>query len=310
MFAIKKKKYAFWQSYLFNNPKIGAVKGELIPMDKDGVLIKGILLARRDNCIVQRELYKDVLFGILTRKTHQEIIDIILSYLVKVYTGKFDHTKFTTIKSINAHYKSDNFYMKIFGDELSRIGKPATPGDRLGYVIVKERFKDELLGYRMRLPETMVENNEEIDYIYYIEHAMMNSIEQLWQIAFKDEISKLEEQYMIWDKYYCCLHVLNRNATCNAKMMELYYMYQGNYNLIYDNMFTYPGLKTASQDAQRANISGRSVIKLRLGASPIKHFIKAIQNTTKDNNLINEYVKNIISPNAYELIRNNLTTTV
>lgn len=333
MFSVKKKKYVFWQLYMEDKPKIGAVKGELMPIEKDGLVIRGIVLARRDNCKIQRELYESVLYKILNRAPMQVILDIIMTYLVRILKGYYPIEKFVMIKSINAQYKNDSFSMKIFGDELNKIGKPATPGDRLSYVIVEDRkekegdhirevqvagiqivpadlqqseplkvtVKKELLGYKMRLPETCIETGEKIDYIYYIEKIIMNCIEQLWSIAFKDEIDKIELPYELEDKMEACHYAANINKNANIKMNELYQEYQGDIMKIYEAMFDTPGLKTHAKKARGACISGRKVFKPRLTKKPIKHFIKAIKLDPTLTHLKN-YVKNIMSEEAYKEI--------
>jgi hypothetical protein len=62
------------------------------------------------------------------------------------------------IRSLGDNYKSDSYFMKVFADELSRIGKPVAPSERVSYTIVRtkaeeEGKKDEKLGLKMRLIE-------------------------------------------------------------------------------------------------------------------------------------------------------------
>jgi hypothetical protein len=58
------------------------------------------------------------------------------------------------IRELGASYKSDSYFLKVFATELSRVGKQASPGERLEYVVVKTEAEiegDEVkLGLKMR----------------------------------------------------------------------------------------------------------------------------------------------------------------
>ena len=45
---------------------------------------------------------------------------------------------FTIIRGLGKEYSSDTYFMKIFSDELARMGHPVAAGDRLEYVIIKD----------------------------------------------------------------------------------------------------------------------------------------------------------------------------
>lgn len=307
MFAVKKKKYAFWQMYMFDHMSGIFKKGDLMPkVEGEGVLIKGMTLARRDNCAIQRAIFKEVLWNILDRKPIQETLDVIVKNIVNVYCHNINSNELVIIKGLGANYKSDSYYMKIFGDEIARIGKPAAPGERLSFLIVKTQNPNDLLGYKLRLPETYFERyadpstREEIDYLYYIEKAIMNSIEQLWQIGYNKELEVKAKQYELEDKINACNYVYHREGRNQAKnqekMMALYNYFQGDYNMIYETMFNVEGLKTASQEAKRYFISGKKVFHARMDIKPIKKMVKAMRHPTDSQPMMFELVSKLASP--------------
>lgn len=128
----------------------------------------------------------------------------------------------TIIRGLGAAYKSASYFMKVFSDELRAMGKPANPGDRLEYVVVKTKaeLRNEVvpLGKKMRSidmwNETIdiygenpigvpligkkadpryVYEPENIDVVYYLEHVYMNAIDQLFSIGYSNELAPIKE---------------------------------------------------------------------------------------------------------------------
>ena len=336
MFAIKKKKYAYWQTWMFDDPSKGIVKGEFIPLDQEGLLIKGVVLARRDNCQFQREVYHKILMNIMNKKSMQETLDIITEELMKLYTGQVNWQDLIIVRGLGAHYKSDNYFMKIFGEEIAKLGKPASPGDRLEYVIVKTRKEiadptiTELLGYKMRLPETYIDRldssePEPIDTGYYMEKFMMNCIEQLWQIGYKKELAEISDRNTLEDKF----KVINELSTAKDRWHEIvmgiwnYYSnhfvsqylsqglsqteattaaYKPTLEYTYTAVFEADGLKTASKTARSKHISGRKVFDTRVNSKPIKTIFRSTLNRTKDRDLLVQTISSFAKPELAKTI--------
>ena len=198
LLCIKKKKYA---AYLIG--KDGNFKTEDVT-DKHGNVIgsrlimlkKGIVLARRDNCIFLRDTYTKILDMIMNGKGLDEAITVLVDAIQNLLDGKVPYEDLVIIRELGANYKSDSYFMKVFSDELKKAGKIVNPGDRLDFVIVEDPTAT-LLGHKMRLSEQYVDrlnspNPERIDYNYYIEKALMNPINQLFAVGFKDIIAQMQ----------------------------------------------------------------------------------------------------------------------
>jgi len=94
--------------------------------------------------------------------------------------------------------------MKMHAEELTKMGKIVSAGDRLEYVVVKtaEEIDGEevLLGLKMRNIEMYEESlkygkrnkymypREALDYEWYIQHAVMNPIDQLFNMGHRKEL--------------------------------------------------------------------------------------------------------------------------
>ena len=291
--CIRKKKYAFWlidknkkirspgnQQEWIDNPNYGELRNP--DTDKDAIMTKGIILARRDNCMWQREFYRRVLTNILTRQPMQSTLDIILSEVLKMWRGEISWEKLSIIKGLNSNYKSDTYSMKIFSDELRRIGKPASAGERLEYVIVepkdapKKKDGSILLGYKMRLVDTYSERldtdmEEPIDRSYYIENVVKNCIEQLWMIGYKNELEQIEIDGLYNDR----LKVLHKLIELghNDIVQQTYLDCNGDVKMTIDVLGKTTGLKTKTQNAVREFITGRKTFPMRPNKNIIQRFL-------------------------------------
>jgi DNA polymerase elongation subunit (family B) len=199
LLCLKKKKYAALLIGRDGNFKVEDLT------DKNGnvigtvlmVMKKGIILARRGNCKFLVDTYTKILYMIMNNKGLDEAIYVLCDAIQSLLDNKVSYEDLVMIRELGADYKSDSFFMKVFSDELKKAGKIVNPGDRLSFVIVDDPTAT-LLGHKMRLAEQYFErskspNPERIDYNYYIEKILMNSINQLFEVGFKNEIAQLPD---------------------------------------------------------------------------------------------------------------------
>lgn len=210
--CIKKKKYA---AYLIKD------NGEFQTDRETGervILKRGIMVARRDNCKFARDNYIKLLRDVLDRKPITEAFNVLAGACSSLLKHEIPPKgNLTIIRELGADYKQPGYFMKVFADELKRTGKPANSGDRLEYVVV--RTPEEIggmkvpLGKKMRAIETWEECQEQaklrlsepdkqydelsypaedIDATYYIEHVLMNPLDQLFSIGYMNELVGLE----------------------------------------------------------------------------------------------------------------------
>jgi DNA polymerase delta subunit 1 len=206
--CFKKKKYA---AALIKDD--GSVK----VFNKDGkldLLTRGILIVRRDNFKLVRDMYSHILACIFERKSLKEVMEYVEDKIQALYDGRIKVEELAIIKSIAASYKSDTYSMKVFADNLRADGKPPAPGERVDYIIVKSPDGETKTGPRMRSLEQLQEKKEPIDYQYYLK-SMCNPLNQLISIGYASVLSKYD-------------HILNqRTNRCKVNTMKelltLYY---------------------------------------------------------------------------------------
>ena len=203
MLLLKKKKYAALlidKKGDFMMKPIRDANGKVIgKSDLFDMLLRGIVLARRDNCKFLRDTYLEILDVIMRKGNLEQALTILINAIHRLLNNQVSFEDLIIIKGLGSNYKSDSYFMKVFSDDLKRAGKPVSPGDRLDFLIVKDSTAT-LLGHKMRLREQYVESLNtptpfEIDYMYYIEKALMNPINQLFEVGFKTTIAQLPMVY-------------------------------------------------------------------------------------------------------------------
>lgn len=188
-------------------------KGKIICVDgtnEPQLECKGILLARRDNCMWSRFIYKDIVLSVFDGATPADIFKKIVDVILEVVDAKYQTIveKFSVVKGMGSNYKSKTTSMFVFGEEMKALKRPIQPGERVCYVVVKDHLGRKRVAERMRTvdlfhecweasgleygdpvpedfkPEEGMYPPEELDSIYYIENVLMNPIDRLFGCVF------------------------------------------------------------------------------------------------------------------------------
>jgi DNA polymerase elongation subunit (family B) len=288
-FCIAKKNYVYW---------IYDKNGEY-PRDKDGrplFMSRGIPLARRDKAGWQRDIVAEALYTIIERKEHQVFLDMVVERVIKTLRQEMPWRDFIIIRGLGAGYKDKTYFMKVFAEELQKLGRPAQPGDRLEYVVVKPKKPQSLLGRCMRDPETYyrrlgTQQHEPIDYEYYIEHFLMECIEKYWRIAYKDVVEASMEHNRIMDYSKVLQDV--RFAGYDTQVAQALTVNNYDPERAVKALLLTP-LKNKVITARRAYITGRHIFDCRLNDKPIKTLMKGYRLGR-----LEEAVKSLASPEMY-----------
>ena len=181
--------------------KIYGPKSELIEIrlgapDQKKILKKGIVLARRDNCIWLKETYLQVILNILFDKPMYETMDIINKEIYRMMSRSVPFLKMSVTREIGSNYKPNSSYpLKLFSDELKRMNHPIQAGDRIDYVFVRssDPERNSKQGYKMRLHEHFWQNhqNEPLDCLHYVEKILQNPIDQIFYLGYKIQIDEI-----------------------------------------------------------------------------------------------------------------------
>lgn len=209
---MRKKHYAYME---YDN------KGDIIKekaSDKENLNVKGIVLARRDNCIWIRRTYEKIIRTIFSGADISEVFEIIINAVIDVIELKMDITNdLSIIKGMGSNYKSKSFALAIFSELMKSLYRPINPGDRFPYVVVVDHLGRDKLGQKMRTNELFIEQwesaglkygekvpdnyqplediypPEKIDSFYYIYNVLMNPIDKLFEYGYLKIIDRYDD---------------------------------------------------------------------------------------------------------------------
>ena len=182
LLALKKKKYA-----AFLVDKHGNLK-----KNKKDILVRGIILARRDTLPWLQNKYSDLLYNILCRESMMSSIKMIYSAVEDMMLLKLDLKGILIVRQLSACYKNENYFMNVFAKKLKALGHLVTAGDRMEYLITKNP-EEKLLGNKLVTLDMFQEGGYELDVLYYLDHCLKNPIDQLFSVGHKEALKEYSD---------------------------------------------------------------------------------------------------------------------
>lgn len=129
-----------------------------------------------------------------------EVLDIVHERCLELLSRSVPLSKIITTKQMGASYKLDSAPMKVFGDEMNKLGRPVEAGERIPFVLVKSEEKK--MGYKMKTLEVFKEGGYKLDLENYIEKMLCTHIDQILSIVYKDEIAQFTKTYEDCTEHY------------------------------------------------------------------------------------------------------------
>ena len=147
----------------------------------------GVVLKRRDNALILKIIYDGIINKLMNDKCILNAKKYLVQELQKLINGKYDMSKLTITKRLNATYKDrTKIAHAVLADRIGvrDPGNKPTAGDRIPFVhIYKENKKDLLQGDLIEIPDYIKKENLEIDYEYYITNQLEKPISQLLSLC-------------------------------------------------------------------------------------------------------------------------------
>ena len=182
LLCLKKKKYA-----AFLVDKHGNLK-----KNKKDILVRGIILARRDTLPWLQNKYSDLLYNVLSREPMMSSLKMIYSAVEDLMLLRLDLKGIVIVRQLSAFYKNENYFLNVFSKRLKSLGHLVNAGDRLEYLIIKNP-EEKLLGNKMVTLDMFQEGGYELDTLYYLDHNLKNPIDQLFSIGHKEELKEYQD---------------------------------------------------------------------------------------------------------------------
>lgn len=154
--------------------------------DKGKLKYMGLVLKRRDNCDLVKDVYGGVLNILMKENNIQGAIDFLDKSLTDLIAGKVSMDKLAITKALRSDYKNPNqIAHKVLADRVGERdpGNKPKPGDRIKFVFVVTNKPKPLMGERIETPDYIIDRKLKIDYTHYITNQLMKPLQQLFGLA-------------------------------------------------------------------------------------------------------------------------------
>ena len=180
----------------------------------------GIVLKRRDNAPIVKDIYGGIIDILMKEKNIQKGIEYLKECLQNIVDEKYPMEKLIITKSLRSGYKNpQSIAHKVLADRITARdpGNKPSSGDRIPFVYINNSNKKALQGEKIETPTFILENNLKIDYSFYITNQIMKPVQQvfalvlekIWEMQgkkskitkFKKEIENLKKEGLDNEKY-------------------------------------------------------------------------------------------------------------
>jgi DNA polymerase elongation subunit (family B) len=175
----------------------------------------GIVLKRRDNAPIVKDIYGGIIDILMKKQNIQEAIDFLRGCLKNIVEEKYPMEKLIITKSLRSGYKNpQGIAHKVLADRITARdpGNKPSSGDRIPFVYISTTDKKALQGEKIETPTFITENKLKIDYSFYITNQIMKPVQQvfalvlekIWEMnkklpklkQFKKETENLKKEYL------------------------------------------------------------------------------------------------------------------
>ncbi|AGV01694.1 DNA polymerase delta catalytic subunit [Cannes 8 virus] len=173
-------------------------------VDKSGKVIatdkKGIILTRRDNCLLARDLFGETVTSIIAKKPQQEILQNVLDRIYLMMARALPDQKYVITKSIKAldEYKNEGKSLSnvALAKKMQSRGEEVIPNTRLEFVFLEvpgAKKGDKILQTEQIEDFTWYLDNKKrlglrIDTDLYLDKKLMKPIEELLDVWEKQTV--------------------------------------------------------------------------------------------------------------------------
>jgi DNA polymerase elongation subunit (family B) len=149
----------------------------------------GIVLKRRDNAPIVKEIYGGIIDILMKEQNIQKAIHFLNQSLDDVVNGRTPIDKLIITKSLSSSYKNPNqIAHKVLANRIAdrEPGNKPASGDRIPFIYICNDKKDALQGEKIETPTFIREHALKIDYSFYITNQIMKPVQQLFSLVLMD----------------------------------------------------------------------------------------------------------------------------
>ena len=149
----------------------------------------GIVLKRRDNAPIVKDVYGGVIDILMKECNVQKAIEYVNRCLQEMVDGRVAMDKLIITKSLRSFYKNPHqIAHKVLADRIAarEPGNKPTSGDRIPFAYIIQANKKALQGEKIETPTFIKEKGLPLDYSFYITNQIMKPLLQLFGLVLED----------------------------------------------------------------------------------------------------------------------------
>jgi len=182
----------------------------------------GIVLKRRDNAPIVKDIYGGIIDILMKKQNIQEAIDFLRGCLQNIVEEKYPMDKLIITKSLRSGYKNPNgIAHKVLADRMTARdpGNKPGPGDRIPFVYIASKDKKALQGEKIETPTFITEHNLKIDYSFYITNQIMKPVQQVFALVL-EKIWSMNKKFPKIKQFKKSVELLKREYCDNLDKFE------------------------------------------------------------------------------------------
>jgi DNA polymerase elongation subunit (family B) len=149
----------------------------------------GIVLKRRDNAPIVKDVYGGIIDILMKEKDIQKAVEFLQSCLQDIIEEKYPMDKLIITKSLRSNYKNPKqIAHKVLADRMGKRdpGNKPSSGDRIPFVYIETKKKNALQGDKIEHPEYIIKNKIRPNYSFYITNQIMKPVQQVFALVLEN----------------------------------------------------------------------------------------------------------------------------
>ena len=182
----------------------------------------GIVLKRRDNAPIVKDVYGGVIDILMKECNVQKAIEYVYKCLQDLVDGQVAMDKLIITKSLRSFYKNpQQIAHKVLADRIAarEPGNKPTSGDRIPFAYIIQANKKALQGEKIETPTYIKEKGLQLDYSFYITNQIMKPLLQLFGLVLED-IWRMQNKSAKISKFRREIAELRREQEDNKKFED------------------------------------------------------------------------------------------
>ena len=182
----------------------------------------GIVLKRRDNAPIVKDIYGGIIDILMKKQNIQEAIQYLKGSLQNIVDEKYPIEKLIITKSLRSGYKNPkSIAHKVLADRITSRdpGNQLGSGDRIPFVYISVPGKKLLQGDKIETPTFILDNKLKIDYSFYITNQIMKPVQQLFALVL-EKIWIMQNKQSKLMKYKKAVEELKQNYKDDKEKFE------------------------------------------------------------------------------------------